>query len=286
MRFSPLVILSSSLILTTVAAPIQQASQNDVDTFLKDFSDSLTSQLSASISGAVDAVKQFLANPALAVARIQVVQGLNETADAVAKVSADANSTDNAGVQNLVTQAQGGIDQIVAAVGRIGQAISTGTTPNKNDQKLVAEGINTTATAINSMEGAVKNQDDNLSSDIQAAVSGITDLINGAKAVLAASNISLADLGISDSGNDSSADSAGDDSESGSDTASNGGNGNDVGAMGGVSDDTDGASVGNGNDASAVDGGEDAGVSAGADGASVGGGDDTQASDGSASDTA
>lgn len=66
-------------------------------------------------------------------ARIQVVQGLNETATAVAKVSADANSTDNAGVQNLVTQAQGGIDQIVAAVGRIGQAISSGTTVNRTE---------------------------------------------------------------------------------------------------------------------------------------------------------
>lgn len=67
MRFSLLVILSSSLILTTVAAPIQQASQDDANTFLKDFSDNLTSQLSATISDAVDAVKQFLANPALAV---------------------------------------------------------------------------------------------------------------------------------------------------------------------------------------------------------------------------
>lgn len=37
------------------------------------------------------------------------------------------------------------------------------------------------------MEAAVTNQDNNLSSDIQAAVSGVTDLINGAKADLAAS---------------------------------------------------------------------------------------------------
>ena len=63
-------------------------------------------------------------------------------------------------------------------------------------QKTVLEGIKVAQDAISCMEDAIVNDDAELSSDIEDATNAVGDLRDGALAVIAAQNKSLADLGL------------------------------------------------------------------------------------------
>jgi len=175
MRASYLSILA--LLPLSLAVPIHRSGQRD-------------------LGGLIGNIEQTFDNPALTGARLEVVKSLGDTSSALATVNTQAGSTSNAGVQSLVTQAQSGLAAAKGGVGKIGVALVTGSTPSKTDQATVAQGIHDAETAINGMSAAITTPDQTLSSNIASAVSSVGSLKNGGEAVLAASNLTLADLGL------------------------------------------------------------------------------------------
>jgi hypothetical protein len=72
-------------------------------------------------------------------ARLQVVKGLADTGIALKKVSAQASSTNNAGVTSLVSQAQSGLAAAKGGVSNIAASIISGATPSKAECVLLAK---------------------------------------------------------------------------------------------------------------------------------------------------
>jgi len=198
MRVSYLSILA--ILPISLAAPIHSyakalPAQRDLLSSIADGAAKLINP-NATAGGIVGTVKQSIDNPALTGARIEVVKSLGDTGAALGKVSTQAGATGNDGVKQLVTQAQSGLTAATGGVGKIGIALVTGTKPSKDDQKNVAQGIHDAETAIKGMTAAITTPDQTLSSDIAGAVTSVGALKDGGQGVLAASNLTLADLGL------------------------------------------------------------------------------------------
>ncbi|KAF8592272.1 hypothetical protein K439DRAFT_397036 [Ramaria rubella] len=198
MRVSYLSILA--ILPLSLAVPIHKHPR-DIGGILGDIANGAAKLINpnATAAGIVGTVEQSIENPALTGARIDVVKSLGDTNSALNKVNAQATSTNNAGVQSLVTQAQSGLSAAQSGVGNIATDLLSGTTPSKTDQKNVAVGIHNAETAINGMAGAITTPDQTLSSNIADAVSSVDSLKTGGESVLAASNLTLADLGLPES---------------------------------------------------------------------------------------
>jgi len=166
---------------------------SDIGTGIKNLVNS-----NATASGVLGTIEQSITNPKLTAARIKVVSSLASTSSALTAINSAAQTSGNAGVQSLVTQAQGGLTQAKDGVDRIGVALVTGGTPQKSDQKDTAIGIKQALLAINGMQAATTTPDASLSSAIQKGQTAVQDLSAGGQGVIAASGISFADLGLPD----------------------------------------------------------------------------------------
>jgi len=197
MRFSYATILA--VIPLTIAAPLLSNPRGFVDD-IKGAATEIGNLINsnATLSGVAGAVKQSVENPQLTVARVTVVKGLSDTGAALTQVGTQANATGNNGLTSLVATAQGGVSTAHQAINRIGDALVSGTKPSTDDQKAVAVGIKDTRTAVNQMNAAITTPDSTLSSNIADAVSKVGTLQEGGQGVLAASNLTFADLGLPD----------------------------------------------------------------------------------------
>jgi len=160
------------------------------------YSRSLLSQIkgdlkNATIGGVVNTIKQTVSNPALSLARVEVVTGLKNTATALTAV----NATGNADVAPFVAQGSAGLKAAQGGVNNIGQALISNVAPSANDQKVVAEGIKAAQDAIQCMSTVAKG-DANLTATIAQATTAVGGLRAGGEGVLKASNKSFTALGL------------------------------------------------------------------------------------------
>jgi len=152
----------------------------------------------ATLSGVAGAVKQSVENPALTIARVQVVKNLAAMQKSIDTMGPEADATGNAGVTSLIANAQQGVSTAHDAINRIGDALVSGTATNKDDQKDVAVGIKDAQTAVNAMSAAITTPDAQLSSDIDTATTNAQKLAADGEEVLSASDLTFADLGLPD----------------------------------------------------------------------------------------
>jgi len=196
MRVSYISILA--ILPLSLAAPIHHPDKTVTERGIGDLLDGAAKLVNpnATAAGIAGTIKQSIDNPALTGARIDVVKSLGDTNQALSKVSAQASSTGNTGVQTLVTQAQAGLTAAKGGVTKIGTALVSGAKPAAADQKTVAQGIHDADTAIKGMNAAITTPDQTLSSNIADAATSVGSLKAAGNADLAASNLTLADLGL------------------------------------------------------------------------------------------
>ncbi|KAF8530073.1 hypothetical protein BU17DRAFT_78616 [Hysterangium stoloniferum] len=189
MRVSTIALALFALSPLCLAAPVVQ----------RGFFDNIGTKLqNATLGGIAKTIGQSIANPQLTVARITVAKNLGDVSKDLETINSQANANGNTGVTGLVDTARGGITSAQQGVDNIGQSLISGTTPSKTDQKNVAVGIKTARDAINQMAAAITTADSVLSGDISQAQKDATELQQGGQGVLAASGVTLADLGLPD----------------------------------------------------------------------------------------
>ncbi|KIJ47850.1 hypothetical protein M422DRAFT_248436 [Sphaerobolus stellatus SS14] len=194
MRLSTISVLAisfSSVFAVPIASKRSPGFFGDLETGLKNLANS-----NATVSGVISTIGQSIANPKLTAARLEVVKSLSDTTGALNQISSQATASNNAGIAPLVTQAQQGVKQAQDGVDNIGEALVSGATPSKTDQKSVAVGIKQALLAINAMPAAVTTANSALSSAISSGQSAVASLSQGGQGVLSASGLSLTDLGL------------------------------------------------------------------------------------------
>jgi len=171
----------------------------------------------ATIGGVANTIKQTVSNPALTLARVEVVKGLKDTGSAISAI----NATGNADVAPFVAQGATGLQSAQKGVDNIGQALVSNSAPSSDDQKAVAEGIKAAQDAIQCMSTAAKG-DAKLTAALAQATTAVGGLRAGGEGVLKASNKSFTDLGLPADFDTSAPDCSGSGAAAGNSTASAG----------------------------------------------------------------
>jgi len=210
MHISSTVLSVLALSASSLAGPVYSRS------LLSSIKGDLQNLKNATIGGVVNTVKQSVSNPALTLARVEVVTGLKNTATALTAI----NATGNADVAPFVAQSSAGLKAAQGGVNNIGQALISNVAPSANDQKVVAEGIKSAQDAIQCMSTVAKG-DANLTATIAQATTAVGGLRAGGESVLKASNKSFTALGLpADFDFGSAPDCSGSGSAAGNSTAS------------------------------------------------------------------
>ncbi|KZT34491.1 hypothetical protein SISSUDRAFT_1052736 [Sistotremastrum suecicum HHB10207 ss-3] len=183
------------LFSSALAAPASLVQERGIIDDIKNAAHNLEN---ATVSGVVNTLKQSIENPALTEARLEVIKGISQTTSALTAITAQANSTDNLAVASISKQAQQGVNNAQQGIDNIGQALISGNTPSKTDQKNVAQGIKTVQDGVACMPSAITKPDETLNQKIAAGQTALGLLRAGGEGVLSASNLSFGDLGLPD----------------------------------------------------------------------------------------
>ncbi|KAF8519307.1 hypothetical protein JB92DRAFT_2899526 [Gautieria morchelliformis] len=196
MRFSCAAVSILALASTSYAAPVKRDFLGAIKGAATEVGNLINSN--ATLSGIAGTAVQSIENPQLTAARLTVIKGLSDAQTALTQINSQANATGNTGVTSLVATGQTGVTNAHAALNSIGDALVSGTTPSKDDQKTVAVGIKAVRDAVNQMPAAITTPDSTLSSSITAAQGTMQSLQNGGEGVLSAQGLTFADLGLPD----------------------------------------------------------------------------------------
>lgn len=181
-----------ALAASAFAAPIHKRSIfSDIGKAITDLKNN-----GATVGGVLGAVGDSIKDPALLISRVEVVKGLNGSANDLDAIVAQADKTNNAAVSTNAKAAKDGIQAAKDGVSAIGKSLFSGAKPSRDDQAKVAAGIKKAEDQVKSLEAAITTKDDTLSKSIASATQNVALARKGGEGVLKANGLSFEDVGL------------------------------------------------------------------------------------------